>query len=35
MQQRLRAIGGVPTPFAVPPRGGFVDYRCVFIEKLN
>jgi len=29
MQQRLRAIGGVPTPFAVPPRGAFVDYRYV------
>ena len=30
MQQRLRAIGGVPTPFAVPPRGAFVDYRYVY-----
>lgn len=27
MQQRLRAIGGVPTPFAAPGRGGFVDYK--------
>ncbi|XP_057372830.1 palmitoyltransferase ZDHHC8-like [Daphnia carinata] len=26
LQQRLRAIGGVPTPFAVPPRGVYADY---------
>lgn len=29
MQQRLRAIGGVPTPFAVPNRGPYMDYRWV------
>lgn len=23
----MRAIGGVPTPFAVPPRGVYADYR--------
>jgi len=26
MQQRLRAIGGVPTPFAAPSRGVYSDY---------
>jgi len=26
MQQRLRAIGGVPTPFAAPSRGGYSEY---------
>ncbi|KAK4005564.1 hypothetical protein OUZ56_007265 [Daphnia magna] len=26
LQQRLRAIGGVPTPFAVAPRGVYTDY---------
>ena len=28
MQQRLRAIGGVPTPFAIPPRNNaaYNDY---------